>query len=72
MEFLVLEGGDRSRYPPGVLLVGVALISFLPYYVVKREDSGHSIAYAFSYAFLIIFLLLDFESLMKWIGSGGG
>ncbi len=71
LEFVVFERGDQYRYPPGILLIGVGLVCLLPYYVVKREDSGHGIAYMFAYAFLIIFAALDIQGLLQWLASRG-
>jgi hypothetical protein len=54
---------DTFPYPPSILIVTVPIIMFLPYYVVTREDSGHWIAYAFSYLFIVGFSVQDIQLL---------
>jgi hypothetical protein len=45
---------DKFTYPPSLLIVFVPILLLLPWYVVAREDSGHWIAYVFSYMLLLV------------------
>lgn len=71
LDYVVLDPmyPRTDRYPPSVLLLGLVMMSFLPYYVVTREDSGHGLMYVISYFFLIVFIWIDlglFARLMKF------
>jgi hypothetical protein len=55
------------RYSPEVQLIGIGLLSLLPYLVVKKEDSGHGFAYCVAYGVLTIFLLINLDAIARWL-----
>jgi hypothetical protein len=74
LEPLVFE--TEPRYPFVVLLVGAALMSYLPYYCVTRAEiilprdpdgqKSKALFYGIAYLFSVAFLIIDVDYLQRW------
>jgi hypothetical protein len=75
LEPLVFE--TEPSYPFVVLLVGAALMSYLPYYCVTRGEvifprdsdgqKSRALFYGIAYLFFVAFLVIDIDYIQRWL-----
>jgi len=80
LEFIVF-GRHSGRYPPAVLLVGVFLLSYGPYYLVTRGETlferdpggnrSRAVWYAVAYILVVLAIIADVSLVQQWLAASG-